>query len=206
LGAGAYAACLLVEIPSAVSAVWSLAVMLLFTGAFHEDGLADTADGLGGGHTRERKLEIMRDSLIGSFGTIALVLSLAARGTAIAVMIQPLGVFITLTIAGALGRAAIIVLVLILHPARDDGLAAELRDVRAPRAVTGLAFAGLLAFLLLPSALAVRTVVGTLIAALVIAWVAQRQIGGHTGDVLGTSSVIAECVASGVLAGGLLNS
>lgn len=206
LGAATYYACSLTGIPSAVSAVWSLAVMVLFTGALHEDGLADTADGLGGGRSRERKLEIMRDSRIGNFGAIALVLSLAARGTAIAVLVHPLRVSITLTVAGALGRAAIIVLMLILAPARTDGLAAGLREVRAPRAIIGLAISGLLTLLLLPIALAVCTVVGALLAALVVAFVAHRQIGGYTGDVLGASSVVTECVVSGLLAGALLNS
>jgi adenosylcobinamide-GDP ribazoletransferase len=205
-GAAAYAACWLAGIPPAVSAVWSLAVIVLFTGAFHEDGLADTADGLGGGGTRERKLDIMRDSRIGSFGAIALVLSLAARGTAIAVLIQPLRVLITLVVAGALGRAAMIVLMLALAPSRADGLAAGLRELRAPRAIIGLAIAGLLTFLLLPFGVALRTIVAALIAALVLVWIAQRHISGYTGDVLGASSVVTECVVSGLLAGALLNS
>lgn len=206
LGAAAYAVCSLAGIPPIVSAVWSLAAMVLLTGAFHEDGLADTADGLGGGRNRERKLDIMRDSRIGSFGAIALVLSFAARGAAIAALVQPLHVLVALTAAGALARAAIIVLMLILTPARADGLAAGLREVHVPRAITGLAIASLLTLLLLQFPAAIRAIIGALIVALVVAWISRRQIGGYTGDILGASSVVAECVVSGLLAGALIDS
>ena len=70
----------------ALTAGWALAALVLLTGGFHEDGLADTADGFGGGRTRERKLEIMRDSRIGSYGALALVLSVGIRAAALATM------------------------------------------------------------------------------------------------------------------------
>jgi adenosylcobinamide-GDP ribazoletransferase len=206
LGAAAYAACLLAGAPPAVSAVWALAVIVVVTGAFHEDGLADTADGFGGGRTRERKLEIMRDSRIGSFGAIALILSLGARGTAIAALSQPLRVLIALVVTGALGRAGMVVPLLVLRPARTDGLAVGLRDLSALRTAVGLAIAALFALLLLPLGVALRILACALVAALALTWIVRRQIGGYTGDVLGATSVLTECVTVGLLATMSVNS
>jgi adenosylcobinamide-GDP ribazoletransferase len=205
LGAAVYAVCSMAGIPPIVGAVWGLAAMIVFTGALHEDGLADTCDGFGGGRTRVRKLEIMRDSRIGSFGAIALILTLAVRAMAIGALVQPVRVLIALTTAGALARGAIIVLLLTLDPARTDGLAAGLCGSLTARALVGLGIAGMLALLLLPFGAALRAMLGALAAALVVAWISRRQIGGFTGDVLGASSVIAESVVLALLAGMVAN-
>jgi adenosylcobinamide-GDP ribazoletransferase len=200
IAAAAYWACDELGLPPAVAAVWALAAGLLATGALHEDGLADTADGLGGGRSRVRKLEIMRDSRIGSFGALALVLSLAARGTAIAAIAGPGRVAAALVAAAAVGRGAMIVLLLLLSPARTDGLAAGLRTASRWRAALGLALAASVAFALLPAGPALWACAGGLAAALMLAWLARRQIGGYTGDVLGATSVLGECVVLGLLA------
>ena len=200
LGGAAYAGAALAGVPVAVSAVGALAVMVLFTGALHEDGLADTADGFGGGRTREHKLEIMRDSRIGSFGAIALILALAARGAAIAALGEPRSVLGALVVAASLGRAGMVVLALALGPARPDGLAAGLRAPDKFRALAAFAIAILLAVALLPPGTALRTIAGALAASLAVAWLARSQIGGYTGDVLGAASVVTECVAIGLIA------
>ena len=80
IGGAVFWFCTRLGMPPGVAAVWTLVSMLLVTGALHEDGLADFADGLGGGRTRERKLAIMRDSRIGTFGGLALMLSLGRAG------------------------------------------------------------------------------------------------------------------------------
>ena len=187
--------------PPALAACWTLAASVLLTGGLHEDGLADTADGLGGGSTAARKLEIMRDSRIGSFGAIALVLSLAARGVALAQFAAPPQAALALVVAGCLGRAAIVVVLVTTRPARADGLGASLADI--PRlSVLGAAAAALLAaLLLLPmrSAGLALSMVG--IVALAMAVLARSQIGGHTGDVLGATAVVTECVVLASLAG-----
>jgi adenosylcobinamide-GDP ribazoletransferase len=195
IAAAVFAGCVAVGMPPAVAAAWTLAAQLLTTGALHEDGLADTADGLGGGRTRERKLEIMRDSRIGSFGALALALSLAARGTALALLSGPWRVAAGLVAAAALGRAAILVVLLALAPARPDGLAAGLGRRGAGRAAVGLALALAVAVLALPLADAVRAGCAALAAALAVAWLARRQVGGYTGDILGAAAVVAECAA-----------
>jgi len=175
---------------TAIAAFWTLAAMLLTTGALHEDGLADTADGFGGGRTRERKLEIMRDSRIGSYGACALVLSLALRGIAIAELDGNVAALIA---ACALSRASAGLLLALLPPARPEGLSAA---VAAPPRIAvvvslaiGIGFT--LAFLPITKALAAITL--ALLTAAAMARLSRRHIGGHTGDVLGATIVIAEC-------------
>src|SRR5207248_10845827 len=92
------------------------------TGAFHEDGLADTADGFGGGHDRETKLAIMRDSRQGSFGILALVFSIGLRAGALAAIGDPIHVALALVVAHAASRGFLPAAMHVLAPARADGL------------------------------------------------------------------------------------
>lgn len=193
IGGAVFWVCARLGMPPGVAAVWTLVSMLLVTGALHEDGLADFADGLGGGRTRERKLAIMRDSRIGTFGGLALMLSLAARGAAFAALAQPARVAVALIVAAALGRGAIGILLLTSAPARPDGLAAELRASRFGRTAVGPGIAAALAFALLPFGAALGAAMAALASALAIAVIAHRQLGGYTGDVLGASVVVTEC-------------
>jgi adenosylcobinamide-GDP ribazoletransferase len=167
-----------------VAVLWALAANILVTGALHEDGLADTADGFGGGSTRERKLAIMRDSRIGSYGAIALALSLILRVTALSLATRPAW---SLLLAAVFGRAAMLVLLLLLRPARTDGLAAPLARGAPVLAVVGIALSLLLGVL---SARALCAATGV---ALAMSFAARRQIGGYTGDILGATEQIAEC-------------
>jgi adenosylcobinamide-GDP ribazoletransferase len=187
-----------IGLPPAVDATWTLAALLLATGALHEDGLADTADGFGGGRTRERKLEIMRDSRIGSFGALALMLSLGVRGAAIVALATPAHVAAALVAAGALGRGTILLVLGALPPARPDGLAAGLREHGLGRMLAGL----LLALFVALAMHAMAACVAAVLVALAVAWAARRQIGGYTGDVLGAASVVTECVVLSLLAAG----
>ena len=193
IGGAAFWVCARLGMPSGVAAVWTLASMLLATGALHEDGLADFADGVGGGRTRWRRLAIMRDSRIGTFGGLALMLSLAARGAALAVLAQPARVAVALIVAAALGRGTIGVLLLTSAPARPDGLAAELRASRFGRTALGPGIAVVLAFALLPFGAAFGATMSALGSGLAIAVIAHRQLGGYTGDVLGAAVVVTEC-------------
>ena len=173
-----------IGLPDIVAAVLAVGAGALITGALHEDGLADMADGFGGGSTRERKLAIMRDSRIGAYGVIVLVVVLAAKvgaisdlggtGLAIAAMVAAAGV----------SRAAMPAVMLWLDPARDDGLAADAGRPPSAHVWTGLALAAVLAVGLLTwSGLVAFLIAGIGTAA--VAWLAERQVGGHTGDVLG---------------------
>lgn len=180
-----------VALPPGVGAVLGLAAMILLTGGLHEDGLADTTDGLGGGATVARKLEIMRDSRIGSFGTLALIVALAVRGTALASLPTATGMA-ALVAAGGLGRGSMVLTLLLLPPLRTVGLTASLRQLKSGVALTGLALAAATAGVL-PVGVALGSIASAAIAAVVVTAVARWQLGGSTGDILGTAEVVAEC-------------
>jgi adenosylcobinamide-GDP ribazoletransferase len=168
-----------------VSGVLALAATMLATGCLHEDGLADMVDGFGGGASPERKLEIMRNSQIGTYGASALILSLMLRTGAIASLADPALVTPALIAAHAGGRAMLPIFMRRVPGARQDGLAADAG--RPPLGSTALA--GFLGVIALWIGLGFR---GALVAILLLAaatgflaWLCRRQIGGQTGDVLG---------------------
>ena len=198
ISGGVFALCRLLGMGAALTSVWVLAGAVFVTGGLHEDGLADTADGLGGGATRARKLEIMRDSRIGSYGALALLLSTAMRGVAVASLAQPA---LALMVSGALSRGVLGLPLLLLGPARADGLAASL-DADRLRALLALVLGGAAALALLPAGPALRAVAAALAGAAGVTALTQRQLGGHTGDVLGATVVVAECLVLTALAAG----
>src|SRR5215468_234192 len=124
-GALTYAIASGIRLPSALAAALALGSTLLITGCLHEDGLADTADGLGGGCDRARKLEIMRDSRLGTYGACALIMSLLLRWAALAAMANPMAVASALIAAHVSARAALPVFMRFVPPARLDGLSAQ---------------------------------------------------------------------------------
>lgn len=171
-----------------IAALLAVAAGVVLTGGFHEDGLADTADGLGGGLTRARRLEIMKDSRLGSYGALALGLTLALRVAALAMLTQVSPLFAAITLLGAhgLGRAAAVAAMAIMPYGGDPGMAKEGKPDRASR--FGLTVAVLIAFWPLVFFSPVTGAGGValgLLAAVVPAWLAWRLIGGRTGDVLG---------------------
>ena len=182
------------DLPPLASAAWALGAMVLATGALHEDGLADTADGLGGGATRARKLEIMRDSRIGGFGATALILSFAIRAATLAALTP------AALVAGAVIARAAMAGVLLLPPARADGLAASVGRVSRGGFGAACVLAVVAACVLLPSRTATAAILAAAAAAAAVAWLAWRQVGGHTGDICGAAEQAAECLVFSVLA------
>jgi adenosylcobinamide-GDP ribazoletransferase len=180
------------------AATIAIGLLVLITGAMHEDGLADLCDGFGGGSTPERKLEIMRDSRLGTYGAAALVLSLLLRIGALAGLIaMDLRLAAaTLIAAGAVSRTAGLLPLALLSPARASGAGFA---ANAPTAVA-LRIAALVAFIcgclpLLAGANFLRVIAAFLVAALAaygITALAPRQIGGQTGDVAGAAQQAAE--------------
>jgi adenosylcobinamide-GDP ribazoletransferase len=181
-------------LPSALAAALALGATLLITGCLHEDGLADTADGLGGGRDRARKLEIMRDSRLGTYGACALAMSLLLRWAALAAMASPMAVASALIAAHVGARAALPVFMHFVPPARLDGLSAQAGQPPLGSAAVAI----LLGVLVLGAALGVAaTMIGLILATcagLFMAWLSLRQIGGQTGDVLGALEQITEIV------------
>lgn len=168
-------------------ALLALLVGVLLTGALHEDGLADVADGFGGGKSAADKLKIMRDSRIGVYGVLAVVFSIGLRASALSGMFTPGTAAMSLVCAGALSRAVLPVLMALMTPARDDGLGAGAgrpgNECVISAVVLGVALAFLFPF---PGAVVVALVVAALAAA-ALAWLAASQVGGQTGDVLGAA-------------------
>jgi adenosylcobinamide-GDP ribazoletransferase len=193
-GAGAFAfwSASALGLPPALAAALALTVTLLATGCLHEDGLADAADGFGGGWDRARKLEIMRDSRLGTYGACALVMSLLLRWAALAALASPMSAAVGLMAAHIAARAALPVFMHLVPPARADGLAAEAgRPGLRSAAAAGLLGALALTFTLGLPAMFVALVLATS-AGFLIARLCMRQIGGQTGDVLGALEQVIE--------------
>jgi adenosylcobinamide-GDP ribazoletransferase len=186
-----YAILSAIGLPDILAAIVALAAAALLTGALHEDGLADTADGFGGGRTREHKLAIMRDSRIGAYGVIALVLVLVAKLGAV-VDLDRIGLVMAALIAsGATSRAFLPALMRWLEPARADGLGAGAGRPPESAVYAGLAVALVIALIMLNwTGLVAMIIAGA--GAWLMAQLAKRQIGGQTGDVLGATQMITE--------------
>jgi adenosylcobinamide-GDP ribazoletransferase len=198
-GAVAYALAIWLGLPPLPAAAVALGTTIWLSGAMHEDGLADVADGFGGGSTPDDKLAIMRDPRIGSYGAAALVLALLARAGAVAALGEPSAVAAALVAAGAVSRAVLPATMAAMPQARADGLAARAGRPHPLRAAAALLIAALIAFLLLGGS-ALAALVGGAAGALAVALLARRQIGGSTGDVLGAIQQLTEI---GVLFGTL---
>lgn len=186
-------------LPPLPAAAWAVAAGVLLTGGLHEDGLADTADGFGGGRTPERRLEIMRDSRIGSYGALALLLALTIRVSAIAAL-APASATACLLATGALSRGAMLPVLALLRPARPDGLGQGLGRIPLPAILVAGAIVLAVAVLALPPIRAGLALALAAASGLVVARLAQSRVGGQTGDVLGASCVGAECVLLTLLA------
>lgn len=198
LSAGAAGVALAFGLTAGVAAAVALAASALATGALHEDGLSDTADGLFGGWTRERRLEIMKDSRVGSYGVLALLLVTLARWSAVAALMDG-GHFAALLAAGAMSRAPMGGLMAFLPNARGSGLS---HGTGAPSRRVALAGAGLAVGLglLLAGGAVVGIVLSALAVTVALGWLAKRKIGGQTGDILGASQQLAETAMLAVLA------
>lgn len=191
-----------VGLPDLASAFLAIGAMVVASGALHEDGLSDTADGMGA-FTRERALEIMRDSRLGTYGALALLVIVGLRAGALMGLIASGHIWAPMIAAAAFGRAGCALMLGLLDPARKDGLGAAsgrptrealLVAVAIPVALAGLLFTG------------VTGLVAALVGGLPVfwlAWQAKRRLGGQTGDVVGAASLLAETTVLLVLAAGL---
>jgi adenosylcobinamide-GDP ribazoletransferase len=197
IGGAAFVAGIMVGLGALASSVLALGAMAMATGAFHEDALADFADGIGGGQTRQSKLEIMHDSRLGTYGALALFLVIMFEIALLVELSQSPaqltlgGMFSVFVCVGAIQRAAIGLPLAVLAPARTDGLSAHTTRPR-PHVLAFAVFIALLlsAFLLGPAA-SFAAFAGALAAALVVTKLAARHLGGRTGDVLGATAVLA---------------
>jgi adenosylcobinamide-GDP ribazoletransferase len=137
----------------------------------------------------------MRDHQIGTYGVIALALSLAIRATAIALMAEPRAVMVALIAADAASRLSAVLIMAALPPARRDGMSASVGSPTAGLAAAALGVTFGIAWLLLPFGVALLLMLSAIVSAMVIGRVALIRLGGQTGDVLGAGSQICECLA-----------
>lgn len=191
------------ELPASLAAAIAMATSAALTGAMHEDGLADTADGFWGGRNHARRLEIMKDSRVGTYGVLALILSLLARWSLLTPLLALPGGLWALPVVGAVSRTPMAALAAALPHARADGLSAQ--TGRPPDiAVWGAAMlAALVALVYLGWALITLAFWLTAVT-LAMAMIARAKVGGQTGDVLGATQQLAEIAALAVLLSALV--
>ncbi len=176
-----------------VAVLLSMAATIYATGAFHEDGLSDTVDGLGGGWDKLRILEIMKDSRVGSYGVVAMVLALLGKFTLLASLDDGLVPFALLA-GHALSRFCATVLLATMDYVREDLLSkAKPLATRLSAGEMAVALGFVLAALaMLPPE---KAIAGCVLAALATFWLAgkfKRWLGGYTGDCLGAVQQVSE--------------
>jgi adenosylcobinamide-GDP ribazoletransferase len=193
---------LLLDLGPWLAAILSVAAMAVTTGALHEDGLADLADSFGG-TTREKRLEIMRDSRVGSFGASALFLALALRIGALATLATRVdggAVMAAILIVASLSRTAGLLPLLLLPPARRDGVSKAVGQPARETFWLAAGIAGGIAVVLgalaglPPLGIALMLVLAGL-AGLALTGFASRHLGGQTGDIAGAAQQVAEIAA-----------
>lgn len=180
------------HLPILSVALLALALPILLTGGLHEDGLADCADGFWGGRDRARRLEIMKDSRIGSYGVIALVLVLGLKASALSPLIAQ-GHWGLILLAAVISRAPMSALMWALPNARGSGLSHLTGQPSTMAVGIGAAIAALGAVLCGPTGIVIALMVVAL--TLAAAAIAKAKIGGQTGDVLGATQSLCETAA-----------
>ncbi|TPK17186.1 adenosylcobinamide-GDP ribazoletransferase [Mesorhizobium sp. B2-5-7] len=173
------------------AAALALVATVATTGCLHEDGLSDVADGFGGGKSRGRKLEIMRDSRIGAYGAMALALALLIRWSALSQVVEPTQALFALVAAHAASRGVLGAFMHLLPPARSDGLSAGAGTVSLETAIAGAVLGAIPLLLLgLGGAIAALILLGLFFAAFHA--LCLNQIEGQTGDTVGALQQLSE--------------
>src|ERR1700722_10896402 len=186
-----YLLLLWISLPTIGAAALALGAGALLTGALHEDGLADLADGLGGGRDKAAKLDVMHDSRLGTYGSLALMTSFVAKIGALSTLPRS-EILVAMIATHALARAPLAVLAAAMPYARADGLAVSAGRPDSLIALTACVVAVVVVFVALPAATAMIAAFVTVVAAASLAALAQQQIGGQTGDVLGAVEQVCE--------------
>lgn len=176
------------------AALIAVAVLALSTGALHEDGFADCADGFFGAATAERRLEIMADSRVGTYGAYALILATGLKAALLAALLTSVGVLATAAVfvASAVAARTVALYPWVAMPAARQGLAASMgRPTSGTFRVAGALAVAIVALAMSVAGLgaAVVGIVAAIIAAIALAGLAERLIGGHTGDVIGATVI-----------------
>jgi len=181
-------------LPINAMALLAVAATVLITGGLHEDGLADTMDGLGGGADPETALAIMRDSRTGAFSVLALVFSVGLRVAALVALPDTRVAVSALVAAHAVSRGLLPTLMLWLDPARSDGIGAEAGRPTPPGATAAALIGLLVAVIALGIGRGILAMILAGVAMAALALLARRRLGGYTGDVMGAAQQVGEIV------------
>ena len=195
VGAVVYAVAVGLGLTPLIAATLSVSAMAASTGALHEDGLVDTVDGFGGARDRTAKLRIMRDSHLGTFSAVALFLMLVLRIVSLAALDDSITVGSILVATAAPSRTVMVAIMAWQAPARSDGLGVSSGVPDAGTVSIAVLISIAIVFAITPALVAVGVILAVATAGTAVAWLAQRQIGGHTGDVLGGAQQVSEVVA-----------
>nr|WP_314261271.1 adenosylcobinamide-GDP ribazoletransferase [uncultured Devosia sp.] len=187
-----------IGLPSSFAAALAVGAIAIASGAMAEDALADAMDGLFGGHSVARRLEIMKDSRHGTYGVTALGLFVLLRVTGLGAIaaINPLAAGAVWLGANIAGRSGAMWLAVVLPPARSDGASATAGQVSTQSFVVGAVFAVVMLFALAGPAAGVVGVAVALAAAVavILAWtmLCRKLVGGQTGDLIGAAGALVE--------------
>ena len=184
-----------------VAAAVAVAVGLLITGAFHEDGLGDVADAFGGGWTIERRVEILKDSRHGTYGVTAICASIVVRIVSLGAMPGPLDMFVAAVAAHTMARVAAVAMAGSMQLAANTGLGADYGRSTTPQRAFASCAAGIAITTLAVGWWAAPLAGAAAVAAAGTGLLARRKIGGISGDVLGAAEQVAECLCLVVLSG-----
>ncbi|MBL1242219.1 MAG: adenosylcobinamide-GDP ribazoletransferase [OCS116 cluster bacterium] len=165
-------------------------LLILMTGALHEDGLADFADSLGASSS-ERRLEIMRDSHIGTYGTLALIFSFAMRVYALSFVWEYTELLYIIIISLMVSRGAMVFVPIFSVPARNDGLAANFKNISIIQLLIGQSMIAIVGYYLIGNDVVYLLLIGVIVSFLVARF-ATAKLGGFTGDVLGATEQITQ--------------
>ncbi|MCY4474241.1 MAG: adenosylcobinamide-GDP ribazoletransferase [Chloroflexi bacterium] len=183
-------------LPTIVAVLIATAATALITGAFHEDGLADTFDGISGAYDRARSLEIMTDSRIGTFGALALIIVISTKVAALSSLADTTTIITALIAAHILSRTSTVIVMATSRYAKPEGIAGPQDQTLSPintiiATFTALVAIAVIALVLTPTTALLATA-GAITGHILIRLYFQPKLKGHTGDTLGATQQITE--------------
>ena len=190
-----------IGLPLVVCAILAVAAQIILTGALHEDAIGDVADGFGGGGDKSKKLEIMRDSRVGTYAVVTLIIVVGLKVAVLGTLSDPLKGFALLVVAATISRGLIAWALYFLPPARENGLGhgAGRPEIMAP--LTSTVLIVLISILVFGPQIGAVALLSGIVGASIMGAIAMRQVGGQTGDVLGAIQQLAEvCILIACLA------
>lgn len=182
-----------VGVPYVLQAIAATALLFVAGGGLHQDGLADMADGFGGGLTKDKVLHIMRDSTIGTYGGLALLVSFSTRVASLSYIAAVEGAWVWLFVAAAVSRCSI-ALGWLMPYARDTGTGQSLTQLTGPAEVAGASLSAVFIAFLCVGTQAFSAVFIALVVFSFMAWLCHRKISGVTGDTLGATTDVTEVI------------